>query len=243
MAEPRVEMDNALWRLAHMLAADLALNRVSKNLVQNFLAFLQRYPGAAPAEYAGRLQQLNAAGHFDAGKSGPYEREDLCTALLRVETWPDAARTRLALGWVTRLVDYYADPANRDEAIRRSGLEMLALRPGERLPGKVRQADKKNVWVRVHSGQWGRAQCKGDIEIGAEVDVNVRRVTDPVTFDVDIVAVTRRIPRERELHEGIRSKPDVTPELDISPERDAEIRAKADEFMALLQKKQSGKKS
>ncbi len=228
------EMTGALWRLAHMLAADLALNRVSKNLVQNILTYTQYHPGTSVVEYVARLQQLNETGHFQAGKSGPYEREDLYNAVQRVQTWPDDEKeTRLVLAWVTRLIDYYAEATNRLAVIRLSQLRMLDVQPGQHLSGKVRKADKNNVWVRVQSGQWGCAQRKGDIEIGDEVDVSVRRVTNPATFDVDIVAVTRRVPRRPPA-----SPPpaQTRPDAEISPERDAEISAAANNFMAFLQK-------
>jgi hypothetical protein len=241
-ATPKVtpEMTNKLWGLAHMLAADLALNRVSKNLVQDVITYVQHYPDTPVLEYAARLQQLSETGHFQAGKSGPYEREDLYTALHRVKTWPDAVHTRLLLAWVARLMDYYATAANLAEAIRRSRLPMHELAQGQPLTGKVRETDQRYVWVRVYSGQWGRAQRRGDVDIGDEVEVNVRRVTDKATFDVDIVAVTRRAPRPQPVT-APASTPAPAPE--IPAERDEEIKEAAEDFMAFLRKKWGDKSS
>lgn len=183
------EMTGQMWEIAHALAADLALNRVSKNLVQQTADYLRNNPQATLSDYLLRLEQLGDA--FAGGKSGQFERKDLRRVLERVVRWPRSVdKTLLTLGWIARLVEYYAQ--HPEEASQRSGLAFLPLRPGAQHEGIVRERQKEQVWIALAPGQWGSATRKFDAEIGDRVRANVLKVESPVRFTVDIVEVVER---------------------------------------------------
>jgi hypothetical protein len=222
------------WRKVHPLAAELALNRVSKNLVQDVVTYLRAYPETPLLAYAKRLKQLSAEGYFQAGKSGPYERLDLYDALKRVKI-PDDADPALQLAWVARLIEYYTQHLHI--AARASGLGLRKRRRGEQLSGTVREAFKSTAWVQVTSGQWGRARRRFNVEAGDEVTVQVTQARSRVDFDVDIVRVTKRRPPQT-LPEVCQPTPaSEEPFIEVSEERDEEISQAADDFMAFLQQK------
>lgn len=177
------EMTERMWEIAHTLAADLALNRVSKNLVQQTAGYLRSRPAASLSDYLARLERLGDA--FAGGKSGRLERADLRRALGRVE-WPEDARRVLILGWIARLVDYYAE--HQAEAAQESRIEFVNMYPGQSLEGTVRERDKKRkqMWVAVAPGQWGVAPFREDVDVGDKVQVLVRRVKSPVSFEVEV---------------------------------------------------------
>lgn len=216
------------WRTVHRLAAELALNRVSKNLVQDVVTYLRAYPETPLLDYAARLKQLSEGGYFQAGKSGPYERVDLHNALKRVSV-PDEADPALQLSWVARLIEYYTQVKLRAAHI--SDLSLPEPRRGEHLDGMVREMSRSTMWVRVASGQWGRARRSRDVDVGDEVEVEVTRVRSPVDFDVNFVRVIRRATPVTP------TVPESEPEpllIDVSEERDKEISEAADDFMAFL---------
>jgi hypothetical protein len=177
------EMTEQMWGIAHTLAADLALNRVSKNLVQQTAEYLRSRPEADLEDYLLRLERLGDA--FAGGKSGQLERTDLRRALRRVG-WPRDDRAVLTLGWVVRLIDYYARrPA---EAADRSRLQFVNLHPGDSVKGTVRERSQqeKRMWIAVAPGQWGTAGFHPAVDVGDEVQVSVRRVVSPIDFEVNL---------------------------------------------------------
>jgi len=219
------EMNKDTWAMAHILAAELALNQVSKNLVQDLIEYLHTYPQATMAEYAERLVQLNIRGYFLAGKSGEFERPDLGAALQRVPGWTsDTDRTCLILGWASRLIEYYAQ--NPPRAMKMSALEFVDVQQGMHFEGLVRDGDKDRVWVRIASGQWGRAARAKDVDLGDRVRVVVQSARSAIDFNVEIVEVLEY--RQRSTKPSIPEEPPTAPEL----EEGVSDAAKA--FMAFL---------
>jgi len=224
-----IEMTNQMWVAAHTLAADLALNQVSKNLVQQAADYIQRNPQAILSEYLERLECLGD--YFTAGKGGQLERMDLHRALDRVKKWPqDPQKTRMILGWMARLVEYYAH--RPEEAMKRSEIHFLRLRPGEQLDGVVRERQKDIVWVTVGPGQRGHAARRFDVEIGDQVRVVVKSVANPIQFDVDIDSVTQRC---TPVVEQPRSSPQAQ-QPSQSPGVDDETSRRAEEILAGFRK-------
>lgn len=226
-------MTERMWTNVHVLAADLALNQVSKNLVQQAADYIRYNPQASLTEYLDRLERLGD--YFTAGKGGHLERADLRRALERVKEWPrDPRKTLLVLGWIARLIEYYTH--RPEEAVKQSGISFLPLHPGAKLDGVVRDRDKDMVWVAVGSGQWGRATRRFDAEIGDKVRASVQSVTSPIRFDVDIVAVTQRIAPavSRRVPQPVSlSKPQEPPQ---PSEADGEVSDKAKDILAAFQK-------
>lgn len=219
------EMTDQMWRVAHTLAADLALSQVSKNLVQQAAGYVRQAAQASLADYLDRLEQLGD--YFAAGKGGPLERVDLRRVLQRVKKWPQNVGETLAiLRWTARLVGYYE--CNRQDAAARCGLDFVSLRQGDHYSGVVRDRHQDTVWVVVAPGQWGRASYRYGVEIGDEVEVAVTRVTDsPVQFDVEIVSVKQRavsVPEQRKVPAEVVAPPESKgEEPDAISKRAAEL--------------------
>ena len=231
------EMTERMWKIAHALAADLALNRVSRNLVQQAAEYLRHNPQATLGDYLLRLERLGDT--FAGGKSGRLERKDLRRALGRVR-WPgDMDKTLLTLGWIARLVDYYAQ--RPDEASRHSGLRLLKLRPGAKYEGMVRERRRDRVWVVLAPGQWGQALRKFGVEIGDRVSVVVRRAQSPVRFTVDIVEVVERVVPSRPRPAPSAAQPPTTRRPTESKEEVGEDRISqaARSFYEFLQERQA----
>lgn len=224
-------MTQTLWRVAHMLAADMALNRVSKNLVRGASEYLLHYPEAALLEYAEHLESLGDL--FAAGESGKLERVDFRRALQRVKSWPtEAQETRLLLEWVARLIAYYEQ--HPEEARDRSLLNFERLRSGRHLEGVVRECKKGTIWVQVASGQWGRGRRQGE-EVGDRVRVEITQAHSPTDFRVKVERVIQRVARPEPAQEESSPVEDI-PE---PPDSDDEVSESAKDFMAFLQKKWS----
>jgi hypothetical protein len=217
------EMTDQMWAITHRLAADLALNQVSKNLVQQAADHLRRMPQASLTDYLDRLERLGD--YFSAGKSGQLERSDLRRVLERVEWSRDAQKALAVLGWTARLVEYYTHRSQ--EAMEQCGLRFLLLRPGDHLDGVVRERRGGTVWVAVAPGQWGRATRRHNVEIGDQVQVAVQRVTNPIQFDVEIVSVTRPAASEPSQSERLPEPP--------APPISDEVSDEAKEIYAFLQ--------
>lgn len=218
------EMTDRMWTIAHTLAADMALNQVSKNLVRQAAEYLRQTPQASLTDYLDRLEQLGD--YFTAGKGGQLERADLRRVLERVK-WPqDLQKTLVVLGWTARLVEYYTH--HRQEALERCGLQFLQLRRGDHRDGIVRNRWQNTVWVAIAPAQWGRASRRHNVEIGDEVQVAVTRVTNPTRFDVEIVSVKQRAA-------PMPSRSEQPPEPPAPPEPE-EVSDKAKDIFAAFQK-------
>ncbi len=219
------EMTDRMWTIAHRLAADLALNRVSKNLVQQAADYLRRMPQASLADWLDRLEQLGD--YFSAGKSGQLERSELHRVLERVKWSRDSQKAMAVLGWTARLVEYYA--RRRQEAMERCGLRFLPLHRGDFLDGVVRerQRNRNAVWVAVAPGQWGKTRWRSDVEIGDRVRIEVQRVTSPIRFGIEIVSVARPAAPQPSRPKGVSEPP--------TPSASDEVSGKAKEVYAFLQ--------
>lgn len=228
------EMTEKMWEIAHTLAADLALNRVSKNLVQQTAEYLRSQPKASLSDYLARLERLGDA--FAGGKSGRLERADLRRALGRAKWLKDTRSSTLILGWIARLVDYYAE--HQAEAAPRSQLQFIELRQGQSLEGTVRERDKRQrqMWVAVAPGQWGAASFRDNVDVGDQVQVIVRRATSPVSFEVEVKISSPVRPAPPPKRSQSQVKP-PTSKSKVAPPADSDrISAEAQSFYEFMQK-------
>lgn len=101
------------WKLSHQLARALAGKMVSPNQVKQAMAYASQFPpDQAPRALIGWLQRLTQLGEtFASGKKADLERENLMQVLSpALKNHPDLD-WRLLLGWIARLMLYYAPRA------------------------------------------------------------------------------------------------------------------------------------
>ncbi|HEY75742.1 MAG TPA: hypothetical protein G4O00_06125 [Thermoflexia bacterium] len=115
--------DRREWQVIHLLAGELARNRVSKNLVSQLHRYLLFDPGASPTEYLRRMVALKDA--LAGGKDEPRQREALAAIVGHFERTVSGLNWLQVLAWVARLMVAYR-PEERGKR-RRSPAEEQAI--------------------------------------------------------------------------------------------------------------------
>jgi hypothetical protein len=119
------EMTREQWTIAHILASNLALLNVSKNLVLGLQEYLARHPEATPDDYLERLVQLGDA--FAGGEDELRQRRELSRIVRRAARSAPDAEWLPVLSWAARL--------------------MVAYRPEER--GRPTQEQEREIKARI----------------------------------------------------------------------------------------------